>query len=74
MPELTECLRCRGRMERGLILDRGESNMANEQKWIEGTPERRWWGAIKTSGRESFPVRTFRCERCGWLESYANEE
>lgn len=71
MPEPTECLRCRGRMERGLILDRGESNMAYPQKWIEGAPERRWWGGIKTSGRKSYPVQTFRCERCGWLDSYA---
>jgi hypothetical protein len=61
-------------MQRGLILDRSESNMPNTQKWIEGAPKRRWWGTVNTSGRDSFGVLTFRCERCGWLESYANPE
>lgn len=61
-------------MERGLILDRGESNMPKTQQWIEGAPTLRWWGGVNTSGKESFGVLTYRCERCGWLESYANED
>lgn len=60
-------------MERGFVLDRGHYDAKNMQKWIEGEPVRSWMG-IKTKGKESFKVQTFRCERCGWLESYANEE
>lgn len=74
MREPTECLRCRGPMERGFVIDRGHVNAPDLQKWIEGTPERSFWTGIRTKGRESHPVQTFRCERCGWLESYASQE
>jgi hypothetical protein len=74
MPEPTECLRCRGPMERGFVLDRGHMDSLDLQKWVEGSPERSWWRGIKTHGKESYKVQTFRCERCGLLEEYANEE
>ena len=28
---------------------------------------------LKTKGRESYPVRSYRCEKCGYLEFYARE-
>jgi len=67
-----ECLRCRGPMEPGFVLDRGHHNNKDTQKWVEGDPERSFWQGVKTKGREQFPVRTFRCDRCGYLESYAS--
>jgi len=60
-------------MERGFLLDRGHYDSKHVPKWIEGEPTHSWLG-LRTRGKESFPVRTFRCERCGWLESYATEE
>jgi len=66
-----ECLRCRSSMEPGFVVDRGHNQRAATQKWVEGEPERSFWTGLKTKGRESFEVTTFRCERCGWLESYA---
>ena len=69
-----ECLRCRGPMEPGFLLDRHHHSQAGTQQWIEGEPERSFWTGIKTRGKEKVPVRTFRCERCGYLEAYASED
>lgn len=67
-----ECLRCRGRMEPGAVLDRGDYNALTEQEWMEGAIEKSFWSGIQTKNRERFTVNTYRCERCGYLESYAN--
>ena len=69
-----ECLRCRGPMEPGFVVDRGHHSAPDTQSWVEGQPERTFWRGLKTAGREKHPVRTFRCERCGYLESYAVAE
>jgi hypothetical protein len=59
-------------MEPGFVVDRGHYSSPDEQQWVEGAPERSFWRGLKTSGRESFKVTSFRCDRCGYLESYAN--
>jgi hypothetical protein len=66
-----QCLRCKGPMELGFVLDRGHHNSAAEQTWIEGEPEKSFWTGIKTKDREKHAIETYRCERCGYLESYA---
>lgn len=67
------CLRCQSAMEQGFLLDRGHANATQEQEWVQGEVERSWWVGIKTKGRERHAVHTFRCPRCGYLESYAGE-
>lgn len=69
-----ECLRCRGPMEPGFLLDRGHHHQAGTQEWVGGEPERSFWTGIKMKGKEKYPVRTFRCKRCGYLEAYAGED
>ena len=66
-----ECLRCRGPMEPGFVIDHGRGQYKQPQKWVEGQPEHSIWWGLKTRGKDQHPVRTFRCERCGYLESYA---
>jgi hypothetical protein len=61
-------------MERGFVVDRGHMNFPDLQKWVEGEPAKTFWAGLKTHGKEAYQVQTFRCERCGWLESYANPE
>lgn len=68
---MKECPRCRGNMSEGFVMDRGESNSQNVQKWIEGEPVRSFWLGLKTEGRDAYQVTTYRCDRCGYLESYA---
>lgn len=58
-------------MEVGVLLDKGHVDSLNTPEWLEGEPERSFWSGIKTKGKERLPVRTHRCTRCGYLESYA---
>jgi len=71
MSATKECLRCRGPMEPGFLIDRRQHSQMGTQTWVEGEPEHSFWLGLKTRGREKLPVRTYRCERCGYLESYA---
>jgi len=59
-------------MEEGYVLDRGDGNSSNVAAWVAGAPQRAWYG-IKTKGHDRRRVRTFRCTKCGYLESYAKE-
>ena len=68
---MIECPRCGGRLIEGFVIDRGDHNAKQLQKWFEGEPVRSFWVGLKTSGRDSFTVQTYRCDRCGYLESYA---
>lgn len=68
----TECLRCRGRMLLGAVLDKGDHSVLAQQEWMEGAIEKGRWTGIRTKDRERYIVNTYRCERCGYLESYAN--
>ncbi|WP_188053017.1 MULTISPECIES: hypothetical protein [unclassified Sphingosinithalassobacter] len=55
-------------MTEGVIID----NSYGEKKvsaWAEGRPEKRWYGLkFPKKVRE---ITSFRCNRCGYLESYA---
>ncbi|MBS1790809.1 MAG: hypothetical protein JST85_24040 [Acidobacteria bacterium] len=64
------CPKCKAAMEEGFLIDRGDSNSSNVPTWVGGLPDKRWWG-LKTSDKEKLQVITFRCIRCGYLESYA---
>ena len=66
-----ECLRCGGTLERGFVADKAHYSVPELQKWVEGAPEHSFWSGIKLKNREVIPVMTYRCERCGFLESYA---
>jgi hypothetical protein len=37
-------------------------------RWVEGPPERSLLTGVKAKGRTMLETRTFRCERCGFLE------
>lgn len=60
-------------MEEGFIPDRGHANAKQQQQWTEGVPLRSFWRGLTSSGKEQYPVTTYRCPRCGRLESYAHE-
>jgi hypothetical protein len=60
-------------MEEGFIVDVSQANQLQSQ-WVQGKPEKSFWTGIKTKGRSRRLVTTFRCVRCGFLESYATEE
>jgi len=65
------CIRCQSTMQEGFLIDRGDGNLGKVGEWVGGVPESGFWSGVKTKGRDRFPVKTFRCTRCGYLESYA---
>jgi predicted nucleic-acid-binding Zn-ribbon protein len=63
-------------MTEGFIADYtyGDSNStAIQNVWVEGEFKTGWLGA-KIRDNKKFLTTTFRCENCGYLESYATEE
>jgi hypothetical protein len=58
-------------MELGIVLDKGHYNLPSASEWLEGQPETSFWSGLKMKGHQKFPVRSYRCPRCGYLESYA---
>jgi hypothetical protein len=57
-------------MESGFAIDQGHGT-STVSHWVEGAPEKSMWTGLKTRGRRQLPVETWRCTRCGWLDSYA---
>jgi hypothetical protein len=42
-------------------------------RWVAGKPEKSRWTGTKLKGKEHHLIHSFRCIRCGYLESYAPE-
>ena len=50
----------------------GFDNAARQiSTWVEGSPEKSFWTGLSLKGRKMIEVQTYRCHRCGFLESYA---
>ncbi|HWS86956.1 MAG TPA: hypothetical protein VN282_08320 [Pyrinomonadaceae bacterium] len=73
MAEALKCAGCGGVMEEGFVLDRGSYDFPAEQKWVEGVPQRSFWMGLDIDDKRVYKVMSYRCERCGRLESYARE-
>jgi hypothetical protein len=63
------CGKCGGRMEQGFVPESKDSSYRVDT-WFEGAPQKRWYG-LKTGGLRKHEIETWRCGRCGFLESYA---
>ena len=58
-------------MAQGFLLEFTDHGVGHATSWVEGAPEKGWFGAVKRKGKKELTVETFRCERCFLLESYA---
>lgn len=68
------CARCGSRQEKGFLIDRGDMHLITESTWASGEPNRSFWrGIVVQKDQRTLPVSTYRCTRCGLLESYATE-
>jgi hypothetical protein len=65
------CSRCGGSLERGFVLDEGYGKRS-PAKWVEGAPEYWLWN-LKFRGKRQLEISSYRCTRCGFLESFAQE-
>ncbi len=71
LPTSPQCPKCHSTMETGWLTDRLSELRTEREEWVEGPPERSfWWGKV-TDGKRRYPITSFRCPSCGYLESYA---
>ena len=57
-------------MQEGYQLDQTHGGRVPAE-WVEGKPQRSFWVGVKLDGHDHREIQVFRCERCGYLESYA---
>ncbi len=70
--KIPECPKCRRSMQRGYLLDGRHGEQRAVSEWVEGMPEKSFWSGLKIGERRVMPVTVYRCDRCGYLESYAH--
>lgn len=58
-------------MQEGFILELGHSNARKVSRWVSGAPVRSFWMGVSVSDKVQYDVKTYRCGKCGFLESYA---
>jgi hypothetical protein len=64
------CPKCHGVMQQGFVPEYRRNGIAIAV-WVEGLAEEpSFWGSI-ISDKQQIPIITYRCMRCGYLESYA---
>ena len=64
------CLKCGSSMTEGFVVDNGYGTKT-VSNWVEGAPVISFWTGLKLRGKRQVPIQTWRCGRCGYLESYA---
>jgi Domain of unknown function (DUF6487) len=64
------CPKCGGGMEEGFLPDRTHRGVT-PASWVAGAPEKSFWSGLRLKGRAQIPLTTWRCRKCGYLESYA---
>ena len=70
---IIRCPKCDTTMEQGFILDRTHGAVLSAE-WVGGTPEKSAFAGIrKLRKRPRFLVMSYRCPKCGYLESYTTE-
>ena len=57
-------------MEVGYVPDLREGGFS-QQVWCPGEPRKSFWTGLKIGADKLVSVKTLRCPRCGYLESYA---
>jgi hypothetical protein len=58
-------------MAEGFVLDHGDNGAVHVSVWQSGAPQKSFWVGTKQVKADQKPVSTLRCDRCGYLESYA---
>ena len=68
---MSDCPKCGSSMSEGFVIDHGDYGSRSVSTWHGGEPRKSVWTGLKLSKDEQFEISTFRCNRCGFLESYA---
>ena len=74
MREQLACPKCRNAMQEGFILEYATNASSSASRWVEGAPVKTLLFGVRTADKEQHPIQSFRCQSCGYLESYAKGE
>ena len=66
------CPKCNSEMVQGYVEDHLFGGIELSQ-WVNGPPQNDFFTGIQLTNNK-IPIGTFRCQSCGFLESYAREE
>lgn len=61
-------------MVQGFIPDFFQHSVSGVEGWHEGAPKASFWKGTQASLSRGIPIGAFRCNRCGFLELYADKE
>ena len=61
-------------MVQGFMPDFFQHSASGVGGWREGAPKKSFWKGTNASRSEGIPIGAFRCDRCGFLELYADKE
>lgn len=64
------CSRCQGSLEPGFVADYQHGQTMYPSEWVAGTPKPSFLIGTRRGDRR-YPIRAFRCRRCGRLEFWA---
>lgn len=64
------CSKCNSSMSEGFVLDEGYGTF-KVSTWQSGAPKASFWQGIKQSKADQLKITCWRCDNCGFLESYA---
>ena len=64
------CPKCSISLQEGFLLEHTR-NSRSATEWVEGQPERSFWRGLALGGRLRLRMTSYRCPRCGLLETYA---
>ena len=64
------CGKCGGEMTEGFLIDNQRQAVRGVQ-WAEGAPSYWFLDVLRMKGRTRLPVESWRCRKCGLLESFA---
>lgn len=70
MMRSNSCPKCQSSMSEGYVIDHNSSAAHGISQWVAGAPVKGLFG-LKTRGKAIHDIQTWRCGRCGLLESYA---
>jgi hypothetical protein len=65
-----DCPKCSGPLREGFVVD-DDYGSKRQSTWAPGPPKDVRWRGIRVPDEDRMPITVFRCERCGFLESYA---
>ena len=69
MPSDSKCSKCSGEMQEGLVVDLNYAGVL-QSMWVEDQAVVSV-GSGTLDGKKKIKTTTYRCSRCGFLDSYA---